>query len=68
MRRLWSALAGTRTPPDGKTENSVRTGARPNHARRASALRQPEEQALVVGVSRALDDVRLPEESIGWLG
>jgi hypothetical protein len=24
MRRLWSALAGTRTPPDGKTENSVR--------------------------------------------
>lgn len=25
MRRLWSALAGSRTPPDSKTENSVRS-------------------------------------------
>ncbi len=24
MRRLWPALAGSRTAPDGKTENSVR--------------------------------------------
>lgn len=25
MRRLWPALAGSRTAPDGKTENSVRS-------------------------------------------
>lgn len=68
MRRLWPALGGTRTPPDGKTENSVRSlalgpitlDALRRHANQRS---RPSSWGSVV----AFDDVRLPDESVGWL-
>ena len=68
MRRLWPALAGSRTAPDGKTENSVRSlaldpitlDALRRHANQRS---RPSSWGSVL----AFDDVRLPEESVGWL-
>jgi hypothetical protein len=53
-------------PPDGKRERNMRSLAL-NHARPASALRQPEEQALVVGQPCPWTMSGFPEESIGWL-
>lgn len=62
MRRLWSALAGSRTPPDGKTENSVRSLALDPITlealrRHATQRSRPSSWGLVV----VFDDVRLPE-------
>ena len=62
MRRLWSALAGSRTPPDGKTENSVRSLALDPITlealrRHATQRSRPSSWGLVV----AFDDIRLPE-------
>jgi hypothetical protein len=68
MRRLWPALARSRTTPDGETENSVRSlaldpitlDALRRHANQRS---RPSSWGSVV----AFDDVGLPEESVGWL-
>ena len=68
MRRLWLALPGSRTAPDGKPESSVRSlaldpitlDALRRHANQRS---RPSSWGSVV----AFDDVRLPEESAGWL-
>jgi hypothetical protein len=67
MRRLWSALAETRTPRDGKTEDSERSLALDPITldalwRYAKQRSRPSSWGSVVPL-----DVRLPEESIGWL-
>jgi hypothetical protein len=68
MRRLWPALAGSRTAPDGKTENSVRSLALDPitlDALRCHANQRSRSSSW--GSVVAFDDVRLPEESGGWL-
>jgi hypothetical protein len=68
MKRLWSALAGSRTPQDGKTESGVRSLALDPitlDALRCCANQRSRSSSW--GSVVAFDDVRLPEESVGWL-
>jgi hypothetical protein len=68
MRGLWSELGGTRTPPDGKTKNSVRAVALDPIT--LDALRpyvKQREVHLRGGSIVPVGDVRLPEECIGRL-